>query len=196
MSVYSAKILRYAFRMISTVLSVLLAFTPNPNPQFVIRGCAPPATMCDTLAAVCDLAGLPDERCDAFAAVCDLGDKCGACERTHDTCVNEKLGACDQIQKFCSAAIAGCGCNKADDCVAAGSFEPDDLVSLCLLYPSPLLDDCGAPSAGQCMAMMNWEGCGITTCDYVMCVEHIENLECSTNMPEICDEVAKCAVEA
>lgn len=192
MSVYSAKILRYAFPVISSIITSLLLVVSPPTTT-IIRGCAPPATMCETLVAACTLGGVPAKNCNSFGDACYF-DKCGACERSLAVCEATNVGDCGPLRDFCEASLIGCGCNDDMECVAVGKLESEQALALCLMYPSPMGDDCADPDAGQCLAMMSWSDCDIDSCDYVACVEALEDQGdlCSASMPTVCDAVAKC----
>jgi hypothetical protein len=182
----------------STFTSPTTPTDRHPSISDTIRGCAPPKDMGDILAASCIAAGLAEDRCLVIGAACDMGNKCGACDRAVRECDAAGLGsACDQLAGACDDMLKGCGCDQA--CLATGELTPEQTIALCFLFPSPIgADDCADPSAGQCMAMMGWDDCGIDTCDYIACLEELEELGevCPAILPKSCEAVAACEAAA
>jgi hypothetical protein len=175
---------------IAAIFTAILALPPGPD---IIRGCAPPADMCKQLEADCLGAGMDATRCAELAeGVCPAG-RCLACDRAVAECDDAGLGAgCDTIADHCDVALTGCGCDLK--CRDAGELTSEQMLSVCFAWPSALGDDCAEPSAGQCMAMLGWDGCGISSCEYVECMEALDALGqvCPVTLPGECAAVEDC----
>ena len=175
-------------------LPLLLSLSGPILPDPIIRACVPPADMCAVLESDCAAAGVDPERClELGQGVCPAG-KCLACDRALDECGAEG-GDCSVIAKHCDDALSGCPCEPAA-CRDVTELTLPQLFSTCFAWPMAL-GQCGAPSVGQCLTTLPWNGCaGLTTCEYMACMEDIAAIgDCDGGLPKSCERVAEC-VEA
>lgn len=159
--------------------------------QDVIRGCAPDPDMCAQLGAACVADGMDPEVCAGMADNVCPGARQLSCEAMQKTCLDEG-GDCDNIFKTCAENLAGCGPATCHD---AGTITPAQAVATCYAYPYAL-DTCAKeePSAGICMSLLSWSGCGITTCEWIECMEDVAALgdTCPLDLPGSCKAIVAC----
>lgn len=157
----------------------------------VVATCAPDQDMCAQLGAACVADGMDPEVCTGMADNVCPGARQLSCEAMQKTCLDEG-GDCDNIFKTCAENLAGCGPAACHD---AGTITPAQAVATCYAYPYAL-DTCAKeePSAGICMSLLTWSGCGITTCEWIECMEDVAALgdTCPLDLPSSCKAIVAC----
>lgn len=139
---------------------------------------------CGVFASACVALGLADCQPAATCAV----DPCSACGQTLGACASAEV-VCPEVVVACAALRSGCDC---DACEPVGEQTPDERLAICLEFPWPLGDSCGAHDAGQCFAALGQASCRISTCEYRGCVTAAAATACG-QPPAACDVVAACS---
>lgn len=162
-----------------------------PKNRPVIKTCAPAPDMCAQLGTACVADGMDPEVCAGMADNVCPGARQLSCQAMEKTCL-EGGGECDNIFKTCTENLAGCG---APACHDAGTITPAQAIATCYAYPYAL-ETCSKvePSAGTCMSLLTWEGCGITTCEWIECMEDVAALgdTCPLDLPSSCKAIVAC----
>lgn len=153
------------------------------------QACTPDKDMCNQLGGACKLDGMDPDVCNGIAAdVCPWA-RSMSCAAVEKLCDDEGKG-CAHVSKVCSSNLKGC---PAPACEAAGHLSLPETLATCAAYPSRL--DCGEePDMGLCFSLLTWDGCNITSCQWIECMEEMQALGdvCPKAMPSACTPVIAC----
>lgn len=173
--------------MSTLLLASLLLFSPP------VRACAPPANMCDRLADECADVGLKPNRCEVLVEGVCPGSRCMACEASLRDCTTAGFD-CTDLAEFCDVSLEGCSCTPR--CTPAAELTLTQLFAVCFAHPWMIGDDCKKPSAGQCFAILTLgrDLCNVTACEYIECMEDMEDLGQCGVAPPSCKRLVACDV--
>ena len=164
---------------------------PNRDPSGWLKGCAPDVNMCDLVGDACLADGLDPEVCEGIRANICPADRYMSCKALEKVCEDEG-NDCGKVIATCDAELDGCPASKCHD---AGTLTPGQAVALCFAYPSRLATcDGEEPDASHCMSLMTWDGCEVSSCQWIECEEELAQLGdmCPTAMPLACVPVMAC----
>mgnify|MGYP003430185716 FL=1 len=163
---------------------------PQPVPPVIVT-CAPDPDMCAQLGDACRADGVEEPTCDGLEVNVCPGAQLAVCDAALTLCADTGDG-CEHTAAVCEANMAHCFAAK---CREAGEVTPAQALATCFAHPS-LLSGCDGelPSAGECMSLLMWEDCGITTCEWIACMEDLAATgeQCVADKPASCDAVLAC----
>lgn len=160
-----------------------------PRPKDIAAACTPDPDMCAQLGGACKLDGMDPDVCNGVAVNVCPGARAMSCQAVMKLCDDEGLD-CDHVAKVCSSNLEGC---PAPACEQAGELSMPEALATCAAYPSLL--GCGEePDMGLCLALLTWDGCGISSCEWIECQEELAALGgvCPEAMPPVCNTVMAC----
>jgi len=155
----------------------------------VESACTPDPDLCSQLGGACKIDGIDLDVCNSVAVNVCPGARAMSCKAIEKICADEGKD-CDHVFKTCESNLAGC---PAPACELAGELSMPEALATCAAYPSRL--DCDEdPDISHCISLLTWDGCGITSCEWIECQEELASLGdvCPTLMPSACTAVMAC----
>lgn len=187
-------VLLYALSLLAPIINAPRGPQDPPighSPTGIIRACAPDADVCDQIADACAADGMDSTTCKALASDICPGNKYMTCKAALAVCEQETGETCPFLEQVCAENFDAC---QPPSCKHAGTLTPAEAVAFCFATPGRL-EQCGAePDVGDCLELMTWKECKVTTCEWSQCMADLEEIgnQCPVDFPPSCIKIHKC----